>query len=64
MSGESPTSSLKRVKTKEQIHGVLSKFVNNRRTIQGALLSRLEEMRQKIQDSAFFMSHEVSTKLD
>ena len=64
VSGESPTSNLKRVKTKEQIHGVLSMFVKNRRTIQGSFLTRLEEIRQKIEDSAFFMSHEVGSAVD
>ncbi|XP_053385557.1 inositol-trisphosphate 3-kinase homolog isoform X2 [Mercenaria mercenaria] len=59
MSGETPSSNLKRVKSKEQIHGILSKFINNRRIVQQSLVHRLKEVRQHIEDSAFFMTHEL-----
>ena len=59
IAGEPPTTSLKRVCTKEQINGILSRFVNNSRTTQSRLLERLQEIRDKVQESPFFMSHEV-----
>lgn len=59
MSGEPPTSNLKRVRSKEQIHGVLSKFVSNSRTVQQSLIHRLQEIRHHIENSSFFMSHEL-----
>ncbi|WAR11011.1 IP3KH-like protein [Mya arenaria] len=59
ISGEPPTTNLKRVKTKEQIHDVLSRFVHNSQHIQGLLLERLRDIRDKLQESSFFMSHEL-----
>ncbi|XP_060597292.1 inositol-trisphosphate 3-kinase homolog isoform X3 [Ruditapes philippinarum] len=59
MSGETPSTNLKRVKSKEQIHGILSKFVNNSRVVQQDLVRRLKEVKQHIEDSPFFMSHEL-----
>ncbi|KAL4217034.1 hypothetical protein ACF0H5_023490 [Mactra antiquata] len=59
ITGEAPTSNLKRVKSKEQIHDVLSKFVNDRRTVQNSLLEKLANIREKIENSPFFMSHEL-----
>lgn len=63
MSGEPPTSNLKRVKSKEQIHGILSKFVNNKRRVQESLIKRLQDIRQHIENSPFFMSHEVNAHM-
>ncbi|KAH3748114.1 inositol-trisphosphate 3-kinase homolog isoform X2 [Dreissena polymorpha] len=59
ISGEPPTSNLKRVKTKEQIQRELLRFVNKRRRVQDLMLDRLAEIREKVQQSPFFMTHEL-----
>ena len=42
-----------------QIKNVLVKFIYGNRNIQKSLLRRLEEVREKVEESPFFMSHEV-----
>ncbi|KAJ8320355.1 hypothetical protein KUTeg_001942 [Tegillarca granosa] len=91
LSGEPPTTNLKKIKTKEQsldinliflnnkkeqksekggneksflhyrymISQILKKFVKDNKTTQKSLCQRLKYIRQQVETSEFFMSHEV-----
>ncbi|KAL5005671.1 hypothetical protein ScPMuIL_016829 [Solemya velum] len=59
MSGEQPNTSLKKVKTKEQITCVLSKFLKENKNVGLSLLKQLVELRKSFETSSFFMTHEV-----
>ncbi|KAK3582857.1 hypothetical protein CHS0354_012467 [Potamilus streckersoni] len=59
MSGETPTTDLKKVKKKDQIEHVLCKFLDSNTGVRKALIKRLEEMQLLFESSAFFKSHEV-----
>ncbi|KAL3854334.1 hypothetical protein ACJMK2_013608 [Sinanodonta woodiana] len=59
MSGETPTTDLKKVKKKDQIEHVLCKFLDRNPDVKRALIKRLEEMQLLFESSTFFKSHEV-----
>lgn len=59
IAGEPVTTNLKQVKTKEQIKSVLKKFIYGNKNIQNCLTRRLEEIREKFEESPYFMSHEI-----
>lgn len=59
VSGEPVTTNLWKVKTKEQLKSVLAKFIHGSKNIQNSLIRRLEEIREKFEESPFFMSREV-----
>lgn len=59
LSGEAPSTNLKRVRTKDHIKEVLSKFIRHSRSIQTSLIQGLENIRQTIEQSPFFMSHQI-----
>ena len=44
-----------------QLKGVLGRFVDGNKNIRNSLVRRLEEVREKFEESPYFMSHEVST---
>ncbi|GAB1607832.1 inositol-trisphosphate 3-kinase homolog isoform X2 [Argonauta hians] len=58
MSGESPNANLKKVKTKEQVSNILSRFLQNRE-IRHSFLCRLQEIRSILESSPFFMTHQL-----
>ena len=43
-----------------QIKSILVKFIYGNKNIQNSLTRRLEEVREKFEESPYFMSHEVN----
>ncbi|XP_050419390.1 inositol-trisphosphate 3-kinase homolog [Patella vulgata] len=58
-SGESPTTSLKKVKTRNQVMNVISKFLERHPQSIRHILQRLKTIRVKFAESNFFKNHEI-----
>lgn len=54
-----PMNDLKLVKTREQVIGVMQKFLGNNSDIHNQIIERLLNLRQNIESSEFLMNHEV-----
>lgn len=59
VSGESPTTNLKKVKTMAQIENVLCKFIKNQDSVRWKFHSRLKQIKEKFESSSFLMSHQI-----
>ncbi|XP_061163761.1 inositol-trisphosphate 3-kinase homolog [Saccostrea echinata] len=59
VSGESPTTNLKKVKTVAQIENVLSKFIQGQDSVRSKFHSRLKYIKEKFESSTFLMSHQI-----
>lgn len=57
--GSPPVTDLKKVKSNEEVARTLDMFLNNREDVKQRLLSRLNEIRTKIDQSEFFKRREV-----
>ncbi|GFR67388.1 kinase [Elysia marginata] len=59
MTGEPPNTSLKRVKTKEEVSHFIRKFVSGHEVVIPVLYRRLKDIREKFESISFFKTHEV-----
>lgn len=59
MKGSSPITDLKRIKTDDEVHETVSRFLCNKRNLNQELLNRLKKIRNYVEKSIFFQSHEI-----
>lgn len=58
--GSKPVTDLKKVKSTQEVNDTLSLFLGNREDIRQRLVTRLIEIRAKLEQSQYFKTHEVS----
>lgn len=59
MKGSTPITDLKRIKTDNEVYETISRFLCNNRFASCELLNRLKSIRNYIEKSKFFQSHEI-----
>ena len=59
MSGEKPTSDIKKIKTREQVISYIGKFIQGNPIIREKFVRRLEHISNLFEKSQFFKNHEV-----
>lgn len=57
--GSSPVTDLKKMKSESEVMSTLNSFLGGRRDVRQKLVSRLSEIRSRIEQSEYFKSHEV-----
>lgn len=60
--GSKPVTDLKKVKSSSEVSDTLSLFLGNREDIRQRLVTRLIEIRAKLEQSQYFKTHEVSAR--
>ncbi|XP_064598159.1 inositol-trisphosphate 3-kinase homolog isoform X2 [Liolophura sinensis] len=59
VSGQTPITDLKKVKTKEEVGAVIERFINSSEGIRKSIEDKLLHLRQCFEKSEFFKSHEL-----
>lgn len=59
MKGAAPVTNLKTCKSAGDVENTISNFLNGRKSVTKALIKRLKAMRQLVEKSEFFQTHEV-----
>lgn len=59
MKGSSPITDLKKVKNPSDVYSTISHFLNGKKTVTKELIKRLKQIRQYIEKSQFFQTHEI-----
>ena len=59
MSGQPVETDLKRIKEREEVAMVITKFLDGEKSVRDKLLQRLRDIRQRFESSPFFSTHEV-----
>lgn len=58
--GEEPTKDLKMLKSKDEICKTMRQFLNGSEKVRQQLVTRLQNLRTKLEKSPFFHQHEVN----
>ena len=62
MSGEKPTSDIKKIKTREQVISYIGKFIQGNPVVKEKFVRRREHISNLFEKSQFFKNHEVRTQ--